>query len=295
MPIGFMDKFSRSWEITKLTFSIIKNDKTMLLFPLLSSIFSILFVLALIVPAIFLPFLTTGAVNEITTLAILFVLYFGLAFLATFFNVCVVYYTKETFANKQVTFSNTLGFAFSNIGRIAAWALVSATVSVLIRILENATRRMGGIGQIISRIALAGAAMGWAIATVFVIPSIVYDKKGPFAAIKQSVGVLRKTWGESLIRYVGLGMIQGLVTIIGGALLLFLAFMSFSISATLGIIMIVLFILFLVVVSLVFQIANDIFNTALYEYAQNGVVPRGFNQSSLSNAFAKDDSNQNQM
>lgn len=295
MVIGFMDKFSRSWEITKLTFSIIKKDKTMLLFPLLSSIFSILFVLALIVPAIFLPFLTNGVVNEVTVFAILFVLYFGLAFLATFFNVCVVYYTKETFANKEVTFSNTLGFAFSNIGLIAAWALVSATVSVLIRVLENATRRMGGIGQIISRMILAGAAMGWAIATVFVIPSIVYDKKTPFAAIKQSVGVLRKTWGESLIRYVGLGMIQGLITILGGALLLFLAFISFTISITLGIIMLVVFVLFLVVVSLVFQIANDVFNTALFEFAQTGKVPSGYDQKSLQDAFAQDTSNQNRL
>ena len=289
MVITFVDKFKRSWEITKLTFSIIKNDKVMLLFPLLSSIFSILFVLALVVPAIFLPFLA-GGINEISVLIYLCILYFGLAFLATFFNVCVVYYTKETFANKDVSFSKTLGFAFSNIGLIAAWSLVSAVVSVLIRILENITRRLGGIGLIISRMLLAGAAMAWAIATIFVIPSIVYDKKTPFAAIKQSVSVLKKTWGESLIRYVGLGIIQTIIMIVGGVILLFLTYISFLASVTMGIMMLIVFVLFLIVVTLVFQIANDVFNTALYEYAQNGRVPRGYNQKALSDAFVQDTS-----
>ena len=34
--------FSRSWEITKITFDVIKHDKELLIFPVLSFVFSAL-------------------------------------------------------------------------------------------------------------------------------------------------------------------------------------------------------------------------------------------------------------
>ncbi len=287
-----MDKFQRSWDITKLTFKILKNDKVMLLFPLLSSLFSILFIVALIVPFVILSTFGVTQQNGVASIIALFVLYFGLAFLATFFNVCVVYYTKKVFRNEEVTFKSTISFAFSNLKLIIYWAIVSATVSVLIRILENITRRMGGIGQMISRILLASVAMGWAIATVFVIPSIVYNKKTPFDAIKESVETLRKTWGESIIRYAGLNIIQFIVTLIGVVILGGITILSFILNLYVGIVMLIITIIFVVVNVLVFQVANDIFNTALFEYAQNGIVPSGYNQKALSDAFAQDDTGQ---
>ncbi|MCH8519703.1 MAG: DUF6159 family protein [Nanoarchaeota archaeon] len=286
--INIMDKFQRSWDITKLTFSILKKDKTMLLFPVMSSIFSILFIVMLIVPFVILSLFGITDTSGIVIFSALFVVYFGLAFLATFFNVCVVFYTKKTFRNEPVSFKSTLSFGFSNLKLIFYWALVSATVSVLIRILENATRRMGGIGQIISRMLLATAAMGWAIATVFVIPSIVYNKRTPFDAIKESVQTLKKTWGESLIRYAGLNIIQFIVTFIGVIILGGLTIVSFMINLYLGLVMLTITILFVVIASLVFQVANDIFNTALFEYAQNGSVPNGYNQKALNDAFVQD-------
>lgn len=288
--INFIDKFQRSWEITKLTFSILKKDKVMLLFPMLSSLFSILFIVTLIVPFVVLSIFGITNSNEISMLLVLFFVYFGLAFLATFFNVCVVYYTKKIFNGEQVGFKDTISFGVSNLKLILYWALVSATVSVLIRILEHATRRMGGVGQVISRMVLATAAMGWAVATVFVIPSIVYNKKTPFDAIKESVNTLKKTWGESLIRYAGLNIIQFIITLLGIIILGGLTFVSFMINLYLGIIMLTITILFVIIVSLVFQVANDIFNTALFEFAQNGKIPTGYNQKALSDAFVQDTS-----
>ena len=46
------DTVSRSWEITKLSFSVIRQDMELLLFPLLGGIASILFVAAMLVPSL---------------------------------------------------------------------------------------------------------------------------------------------------------------------------------------------------------------------------------------------------
>ena len=44
--------FSRSWHITKLSFRVIKQDKELLLFPILAGIFSIIFIFAMLFPTL---------------------------------------------------------------------------------------------------------------------------------------------------------------------------------------------------------------------------------------------------
>ena len=58
MSIG--ETFSRSWDITKKSFKVIKADKEILIFPVLASVFSIIFFLLMVV-----PFLMTGLVNAV--------------------------------------------------------------------------------------------------------------------------------------------------------------------------------------------------------------------------------------
>ena len=58
---------------------------------------------------------------------------------------------------------------------------------------------------------------------------MVYNNLGPLGAIKKSVQVLRKTWGESVIRYVGIGVVQMISIILAflvGIVLFFIGAMS---------------------------------------------------------------------
>ena len=97
---------NRSWNIAKTTFSVMKQDPEMLAFPVLGAIASVLFTAALLVPTIFIQFMgaTTSSVafGFIQYLALFFV-YFGLAFIATFFNTCVVYTAKVRFEGGDAT------------------------------------------------------------------------------------------------------------------------------------------------------------------------------------------------
>ena len=279
--------FSRSWEITKATFSVIKHDKELLLFPILSMIFSLLFIVVLLLPtSVFLAFMSSGAVVfQGLDFLILFLLYLILAFVATFFNVCVVYTTKIRFSGGNATIGESIKFAFSKFRLILYWSLVSATVGVILRAIENSAERFGTVGKVIVHIFSSILGMVWSIITIFVIPVMVYEDLGPFDAIKRSSQVIRKTWGESLIRYFGLGLVQ-LIFFIGGLVFfVILGMLAYSLGSIAFIVVVCLGVLYLLGIILIFSIANTIFNTALYVYENTGKIPGEFSKEELDGAF----------
>lgn len=283
-----MGAFSRSWQITKLSFSVINKDRELLLFPLLSGIFSIIFIILMLFPTIISLLMGFDSSRGIFFYVSIFIVYFGIAFITTFFNVCTVYTTAIRFGGNNATFKQSLKFAFSRIYLIFLWSLVSATVGLLLRILDTIADRMGTVGSLIMNILISILGMAWSILTIFVVPGLVYHNLTPFDAIKKSVETLKKTWGESLIRYIGLGIVQGIAMvvaiIIGGGILLLTVMSGSLILISIGLFVFVSLLLFII---LLFQVANSVFNTALFVYADSGQVPNGFNEELMKNAFTE--------
>jgi hypothetical protein len=278
--------FSRSWNITKLSFRVILQDKEMLLFPLLAGVFSLLFSVALIFPTLLVGADTGSAAGMgIVDYVILAITYFGLAFIATFFNVCVVYTTKTRFEGGDATFMDSVRFALSRVHLIAAWSALAATVGLLLRALDQLAERMGGVGEIILSIVTSLVGMAWSVVTLFVVPSMVYHDLGPGDALKRSVQTLRETWGESLIRHFGLGLMQFLFILPG----ILLALVLFSLLGGMGTAGLLVALLlsggYILGVVLVFNVANNVFNTALFVYAEQGVLPSGFDEDTMRGAF----------
>lgn len=277
-----MGRFARSWQLTKLSFKVIGQDKELLLFPLLSGLFSLGYMAALIVPmAVFSgPPAADSTVEgggyemgDVAYYAVSFLIYFGLAFVATFFNTCVVYTTKTRFEGGNATFLESLAFALKRIHLIFSWSLVAATVGVLFRVAENLLQKLGPIGKIIGAIILSVLGMAWGVVTIFVVPAMVYNSLGPLDAIKQSIEVLKRTWGESLIKHYGLGFVFGIL-------------FFFAIAATMGLAVVfgqqmpwipmVFGAVTTVGLMCMFNVANTIFNVALYVYADTGRAPAGY-------------------
>jgi hypothetical protein len=282
-----MGAFSRSWELTKMSFEVIKQDREMLLFPLLSGIFSLMFAATLLFPTILLDIIRTSADSlALSTMdyVLVFISYLGMAFIATFFNVCVVFTTKTRFEGGDATFMDSIKFAFSRIHLIFVWSLVAATVGLLLRMLDQAAERAGLVGRVLIGILVAVLGATWSIVTIFVVPAMVYEGLGPIDAIKKSVSTLRQTWGESLIRHFGLGFIQFVFMILGVAI----AVLLFGVLGPLGgmgiAIALTITVVYFLAVILTFTVANTVFNTALYAYA-NGSVPSTFDRSTLEGAF----------
>jgi hypothetical protein len=118
----------------------------------------------------------------------------------------------------------------------------------------------------------------------------VYEGLGPIDAIKKSAAVIKKTWGESLIKSIGLGFIQF------GVFMLIIAFsgiLTYALGSAMdstGIIIgISIGLLLLLLAGLVFSVAGTIFNTALYVYANNQMVASGFSEDVVKGAFKQKD------
>ncbi len=116
---------------------------------------------------------------------------------------------------------------------------------------------------------------------------MVYKNLGPFDAIADSTQAIKKTWGESLARHYGLGLIQILFLVLGvGTLFLLGLGLGALTNSGAGVVGMLLIIgAYVAVLFAVFSLANTVFNTALYAYAATGEVPSGFSQDLLDNAF----------
>ncbi len=281
-----MNAFSRSWYLTKLSWRVLMADKEMLLFPLLAGIFSLIFGAALLVPTVVASLLAQdgGVALSVIDYVATFLFYLVLAFMATFFNVCTVYTAKVRFEGGDATFMQSIGFAFSRIHLIFYWSLVSATVGLLLYMLDRLAERIGGIGEILLKLLRSLLGMTWSVITIFVVPAMVYREVGPHQAIKESIETVKRTWGESLIRHYGLGFVQGVLFFIGGLVVVGLAVVTAANSALL-LVVIGCGVAYFVSVFLIFKVLNSVFNTALYVYAETGNPPTDYDPEIMQHAF----------
>jgi len=279
------EAFSRSWEITKATFGVINKDRELVLYPLFAAILTFGFWVVMLIPIVLNYFSGDSAFNSAVDIVLVFVAYLGFAFISTFFSVAVVYTAKKRFEGGNATFFESIGFSFKRIMSIFLWSMVSATVGLIMNVIDRIARRLGGIGAIVLLIFNWVFGLIWSIATIFVVQGIVYYELGPFAAIGKSVQTLKKTWGESLIRVVGLGFVEFVFVFLGMILFIGLLFVFSMVHPLLVFVLIVLASIYFVSVFFIFEIANKIFNTALFVYAETGKVPTGFNAETLAKAF----------
>ncbi|HCR55315.1 MAG TPA: hypothetical protein DIW27_12915 [Cytophagales bacterium] len=198
----------------------------------------------------------------------------------------MVYTTKIRFEGGNATFGESMRFAFSKMGLIFQWSLLSATVGLLLRILDHLASNLGKAGQIVASILIGLLGMAWSIITIFVVPVLVYEGLGPIDTVKKSTQVIKKTWGESLIKHIGLGLVQFFVFVLIIALTVGLTFVLSNAFDTIGFVIgIVTGILVLFITGLIFSVASTIFNTALYVYANKSLVPAGFDEETVKGAF----------
>ncbi len=147
--------------------------------------------------------------------------------------------------------------AGSRIVQIVEWAILAATVGLILRMLED---RAGLAGQI--ALSLVGAA--WSIATFFVVPIIVYEGLGPMASIKRSLGILRKSWGES---FVGFSISFGIIFVLLGLAGLIPLLLAFAIGGTaVGLVVLVIVVAYWICLVIVGSAVHGVLVASLYRY-----------------------------
>lgn len=272
----------RSYAIFKQSLGVLRQDKEILIFPLLSGVFTIIAMAGLIfggtATGFFQRIIESGDRSvqaNVLGYAALFVWYFVSWFIVLFFNVGVVACARIRLEGGDPTTADGFRAARENLKAILVWALISATVGLILRVIADRSKL---IGQLIAR--FLGAA--WAIATYFVVPVMIFEKRGPRESMTSSTQLISRTWGESLVAGAGVGIIIMLLGV-GGLAFPIIGIMISPIAAMVGLAVMVFYWLVLAIIS---SALTGIFRTGLYLYAKEGRPVQGFGEDLVRSAFA---------
>lgn len=274
-----MGRIRTSWELGKISWGVLKSDRTLAWFPVLSMIVS------LAVVAVFAGLIaatgveTTDGQQGLEAIGWVFVViaYIVLAFVTTYFLAGLVHGANERLEGRDATLGGSLGAANGRLHRIIPWAIVQGTVSVIISALEE---RAGWLGQIVVR--LIGAA--WAVVTFLTVPVIMFEDLGPWDALKRSGTLLKQTWGENLLAQAGFGLLAMFASI-PGIVLVVLGVATDELAAMIPLVGIGA--IWILIVSIVVQAMGGIYRTALYRFAIDGTAPPAFASAHLDEAFRR--------
>jgi hypothetical protein len=275
-----VEKFERSWEIMRASWDVLRQDREILVFPAITGIALILIMASFIVPIFALGGLDTvhrvarhnGTVGN---LVVLFAFYFINYFVVIFFNTAIVACATIRMRGGNPTVGEGLQASGERIFEIAGWALVSASVGMILRAIEERSKLVG-------RIVAGLLGMAWGITSYLVIPILVNERKGPMEAFQESARLIKKTWGEELIGGFSFGLIflalslPAVLLIVGGVA---------SGKGFLAIGFVAVAVIYVIALSVVQAALQGIFQAALYQYAKKGETPPGFDREVLNEAI----------
>jgi hypothetical protein len=283
------DKIARSWEFSKISYSILFKNYSLLIFPIISTITLIIVTLSFWLPLWGMGFFehmrdadeSTGGNGFFAplNLIVVFLFYFLSYFVIFFFNSALTACAVKAINNQEVTVAAGLNVAIRRLPQIIAWSLISAVVGLLLQIVENINEKVGAIIA-----AILGTA--WSVITFFVVPVIVVEGFGPVTAIKRSTFVLKSTWGEGLVGNISLGLINFLLTIPVLLVCVFLMIAASSLNS--AIVTVLALVLSAILLSIFFaatSAAGIVFKAVLFNYATGAAIPAGLDKSSFQSAF----------
>ena len=280
----FFQRLSTGWELAKRSWNVLRLDKELLLFPVFSSIACVAVFVSFAMPLWFAGFFEEAGNNQrplqgMLGYVVMFAYYFVNYFVIIYFNSALIACAIIRFKGGNPNLWDGFSAANSRLPQILGWAAVSATVGLVLKIIESRSER---VGQFVA--SLLG--MGWSAVTFFVIPVIVVEKRGPIEAVKHSFEMLKKTWGEALSANFSVNIIAFigfLLAIIpmGGAV------MAFSAGLTIiGFFCVFCAILVVVLSALICATVHTIIIGALYLYASEGTIPTAYEGSAFTAAFS---------
>jgi len=276
-----MGRFRASIEIVKASWEVLRKDKSLLWLPVLSFAATLL-TIGLFAVAVFavtdVGVAAADGANRSMNAAgyvVSFLGYLALAIITVFFNAALISGAYERLSGGDPTMGSAIGGAARRFNVLLPWALVSATVSMILRSIQE---RSGLLGRIV--VGLVG--MAWALVTFLVLPIIVVEGLSVGDAIRRSKDLFKRTWGEQVVGNAGIGIIATLA-IVAFAPIAFLGFASGATAAAIagG----VAWALWAAVVITVSTAMSGVFQAALYVYASTGAPPAAYSEGAVYAAF----------
>ena len=298
-----LSRWQASKSLAKSAWQVLRRDRTLGWLPILSGI-SVLLILAIAVTLVITTstfhngvagsgeFFMTGPLVDpgVTAVGFYVAVVLLITFVSTLFDGALIAGALQRFGGKTPTVASSLAAARRRLGSLFGFGIFSTIIGTLLRSTEE---HVPVFAQISS--AIAGAA--WAVASMFAIPVIVSSPKkvGPIAATKQSVAVIKKTWGENIILSGGIGIIAllsivgffaavSLIVAVGSAILQGTGASADMMAASFEFFAVVTGIAFVGLI-VVLTMISAIIKSAVYHYATTGKAPNAFERDVVQACF----------
>lgn len=273
--------FSNSWALVKASANVLKLDKELLVFPILSGVATVLVTISFIVPLAWTGGwqVFAGETGSYLGTVVGFLFYMVQYTIIFFFNSALVGAAMIRLEGGDPTVSDGMSIAMDRLGAILGYAALAATVGMVLRFISE---RVGIIGRIV----VGFVGIGWTVATYLAVPVLVTKDVGPIDAVKESASLFKSTWGEQMVASFGIGwafFLMGIswtlvfvLTLVGAAKL--------SLGAPVVLPLVAVGVMGYVLLGLVASALQGIYTAALYRHASGGHV-EGFDGDMLRGAF----------
>jgi Family of unknown function (DUF6159) len=281
-------RLAASWQLVKASWGVLRSDKQLLIFPIVSTLLTILVTITFIVPMALSGIVDRliGGDQSVRPLGVVvaFAFYIVQYFVIFFANSALVGAALLKLDGRQATAGDGFRIALQHVGPIFGYSIIAATVGMLLRWLRDQGRN-SGLGIVTAIVSgILGAA--WNIATYLAVPVLVMEGVGPIEAIKRSTGYLKRTWGEQLVGNLGIGLVFGLL----GTLAAILGIGLVMAAATTGLLAaivaaIAIVVVVVLIIALIGATLSGIYRAAVYRYATTGQIGAGFDPALVQGAF----------
>jgi hypothetical protein len=278
-------KFARSWALMKASATVLRSDKSLLVFPLLSGLCTLLVAASFLIPV---AVMTIGGEHagqdfhqrmSVGAYLLMFAFYLVQYFVIIFFQTALTGVALMHLRGEPTSVAAGFALARSRLPHIFGYALIAATVGLVLRMIQE---RLGLIGRLV----VGFLGLAWTVATFLVVPILASEDTGPVDAVNRSVELLKRSWGENLIGNGGIGVVFGLLmvaAVVVGAVLIGGAVALQSVAAI--VLAVAIVVLGFILLGLIQSSLQGIYAAALYRYAEEGEASIGFDQVLLEQAF----------
>jgi hypothetical protein len=279
-------KFARSWALMKASATVLRSDKSLLVFPLLSGLCTLLVAASFLIPVAVMMIGGEHAGQDFHqrmsagAYLLMFAFYLVQYFVIIFFQTALTGVALMHLRGEPTSVAAGFALARSRLPHIFGYALIAATVGLVLRMVQE---RLGLIGRLV----VGFLGLAWTVATFLVVPILASEDAGPVDAVKRSVELLKRSWGENLIGNGGIGVVFGLLMVLAvlvGAVLIGGAVALQSVAAI--VLAVTVVVLGFILLGLIQSSLQGIYSAALYRYAEAGEASVGFDQALLEQAFA---------
>jgi len=234
----------KGWEMGKAIRKIVMKDKSLMFYPMVAVILSIISFLIIFGIGLGSAFIISGSnITNFSFYAIvifsIFIAYISIEFVFIYVNIALLIAFKKFIKNKRIKMWDSFKEAKKFRKNILKWAIFYSLIIMVLNVIES---EFGGIVRIL--IGFIGS-LAISVATFFVVPVILEKNVGPISAMKESINIIYHKFGQTFggIAFIDLYsfifVIIGIAIIFGSLILLGSIFVILSIFIVIWVIFLI--------------------------------------------------------